>query len=265
MKENVENDSELLVPAPTRMPLKNTDKSMYLCGENGQFCPFCQKHYKRLVNHFKRDHPNSEVFCSRISPKMIEDTTNGKNVFTKFFKGTAQYLRAICIFCEEQKEFTPYYWIDHIRSHTGEYGNRCMVCSELCCFYTHCGMSTTRIHPFNLSKRAFEGFRCLDCNYVQIDEENMKNHLYNEHGFTDIENTYEEFEFIPALDNLQLQPDDVLFSGIFDFFIQPYSDFERISNVLFLPQFNFIRIHPKRLNHRYIFRQPAVFVYWKIL
>lgn len=217
VEENLENDDGLLIPAPNKVGLKNTDKSLYFCSENGQFCPFCKKHYKRTVSHIIMHHPDKEVFVSRISPKMLDDITNEKRSFTKFLKGTTPYLRTVCIFCEEQKDYSSHYWIDHIRSHTGEYGNTCLLCLKLCCFYTHCGMPTTRAHPFDLIVRDLEAFLCLDCNYVQISEENMEKHLRNEHGFTDIDDRYKEFILIPAFRDLQLQsnPNDELSTGIY--------------------------------------------------
>lgn len=212
MDENLENDDGLLVPTSPKVPLKNIDKSLYLCSESGKFCPFCNKHYKKMVPHFKTQHPDSEVYCSRISPQMVDDIEQEKRSMTKFLKGSVQNLRAICLFCEEQKDFSPYYWIDHIRSHTGEYGNRCIVCSKLCSFYTHCGMTTMRAEPFDLTVKDFEAFRCLECNYVQINEENMDKHLEQEHGFTDTDDRYQQFILIPALRSLPLRsnPNDIL-------------------------------------------------------
>lgn len=105
--------SELLLPQPERPKLRNTDKSMYLCSRKK--CPLCHKYYRRIVPHFKSQHKESEVFFSRISPKMVEYIKNGKRSFIQSSASSNHSLQTLCVFCEEEKNFPVHYWTDHVR------------------------------------------------------------------------------------------------------------------------------------------------------
>lgn len=76
----------------------------------------------RIVAHYKRVHENSEVYVSRLSPKMTEKVRYGiyNLKFITNAKPPKETIRANCFFCEEQKTFPVHYWFDHLRSHTGE-------------------------------------------------------------------------------------------------------------------------------------------------
>lgn len=117
---------------------RNTDKSLYWISQKAQTCPLCHRKRKgRMVSHFTADHKNSEVFVSRISPKMV-DLLNGKrSVKTdKLHRGgtrnrSENIIRTMCVFCEEEKNFPASYWNDHIRSHTGTVSHsRSFACSD---------------------------------------------------------------------------------------------------------------------------------------
>lgn len=96
---------------------------MYLKSEKAKMCPICNRKYVRMVSHMKSVHTNYEVFVSRVRQEMVDKMMKGRITTTKYLRAkTLTYLKAFCIFCEEEKDFTPYYWGDHIRSHTGEYG-----------------------------------------------------------------------------------------------------------------------------------------------
>lgn len=181
-----------------------------------KFCPFCEKYYKLIVWHFKKCHSDQEVFVSRISDKTANFVTQNKPKFIKYKKGYIFYLRATCIFCEEEKDFPSDYWIEHIRGHTGEYGNKCYLCQTLCSSHTHCGMATERTDHFNLMHHDLSGYRCTDCNYVQLKEDNIRSHLSTQHNFVDIDENYVEFTILESLDSLPQQhnPLDVLIQGM---------------------------------------------------
>lgn len=187
------------------MPLKNVDKSIYL--GNDKSCPLCKKKCKKMVSHFKRYHASHEVFFSRISSQSVEYISNKDRSFVKYFNGRFQKLKTICVFCGDEKDFGVESWVDHIRGHTGEYAYNCDQCHWSSSYASyHCGQKLKKTERFSLIDDNFYGFRCLDCNYVQLNENNMKSHLKNEHGLmVGIENLYEKFMIIPALHQFPLQ------------------------------------------------------------
>lgn len=102
---------------------KNTDKSLYLNSDKAKDCPICCRPYKRMVSHLKSNHNDHEVYVSRVSPKMAEKINHGKIRAVKYVKGKSQLnVKALCVFCEVEKDFMPNYFKTHYRSHTGEYG-----------------------------------------------------------------------------------------------------------------------------------------------
>lgn len=218
----VDDDTKLLVPVSVPVPVhaprpstsgvrskRNTDKTLYLCSEKAKYCPLCRKRYaKRMVNHMKTQHPNSEVFVSRISPRMVDfiaPENENERKFIKYVKH-AELLHAMCIFCEDEKSFSPHYWIDHVRSHTGEYGNACELCGKICSFSSHCNVPTTKIDNFNLRDEHMIAYRCNECNYVQTIPENIRTHLANQHDLYDEdERNFQVFTLLPAFRSLPKQ------------------------------------------------------------
>lgn len=106
--------------------LRNTDKSLYWSSAKAQTCPLCNKRCTgRMVSHFATHHKESEVFVSRISPKMVDLVDGKRSIKTdNRSQGTTRprwqdIIQTMCVFCEDVKIFHPNYWIDHIRSHTG--------------------------------------------------------------------------------------------------------------------------------------------------
>lgn len=227
MYENHYQDSNLLTPAENNTNWFNIDKTRYLRSEIAKFCPFCEKNYIRMVPHFKSAHPKSEVFVSRISPKMVEMLTQNTQSFTKH-PTKFKYVKTVCIFCEEEKEFSCNYWMNHYRSHTGEYAYKCVICDKECSTPSHCDSSAYGfIDEINIEENTFYGYRCKECNYVQIDEERMCNHLHEQHEFTNIHNRYEQFTLLPAFNTFSPQHNkyahenlstngNILFEGMFE-------------------------------------------------
>lgn len=161
-----------------------------------------------MVSHFKLQHNEYEVFVSRISPKMVEYAAqdNDQRKFAKHIKHHSEHVQAVCLFCENEKIFSAHYWTDHMRSHTGEYGNRCVMCQKLCSFSTHCNVATLKEDNFDLRDQDLNAYRCNECNYVQIYENNMRTHLENQHGLYDADGQYYQmFTLLPAFCSLPKQ------------------------------------------------------------
>lgn len=129
---------------------------------------------------------------------MAEAAKNGSHSFRRYVKSSLKYLKAICLFCETEKDFSTYYWTNHIQSHTGEYANQCCICNKIVCFKTHCGHTTAKTDDFDLKVNNLYGYICRECNYVQINEDNIQKHLLNEHEFEDLNNRYDTIMLLPS-------------------------------------------------------------------
>lgn len=186
---------------------KNTDKTLYLSGDKAKICSICGGRYARMVSHFKNVHPDCEVFVSRISPRMVANVDTLASTFIKY-SDNGHYLRAMCVFCEDKRDFSIYYWMDHIRSHTGEYANICTLCQKCVCFTSHCGMHTQRLEENDILRNNVHAHLCNECNYLQLNEENMRGHLKNQHNCNDHDcrQRYKTFLLLPAIKSLHIQP-----------------------------------------------------------
>lgn len=158
----------------------------------------CNRKYVRIVSHYKTVHIDSEVYASRLSPHMFEVLRRRSASIVGFNRYSTLYLEAICPFCETKKAFTTQYWVQHIRSHTGEYSNECQMCGKLVCLSTHCGITTIQSDKIDLRQNDLKAYVCLLCNFVQIDVEKVHTHLTNQHGIDDIDNRYEKVILLPS-------------------------------------------------------------------
>lgn len=169
-----------------------------------------------MVSHMKNHHPDNEVFVSRISPQMSERVKQNNIPAIKYLKDTAQqYLKMACVFCETEKDFVGYYWVDHLRTHTGEYTNECIVCEKTSLSSSHCGTPTIKHPKCNVYRDGLSAYLCIDCNYVQINEENMRYHLRKQHGIATSTDHYQSFTLLPALNSLPIKTNqnDILVTG----------------------------------------------------
>lgn len=171
-----------------------------------------------MVVHMKTVHTAHEVFVSRISQSMVDMAKQDAIPVIKYIKPkSTQYVKATCLFCEEDKDFMPHYWNDHLRSHTGEWGHECRLCLKNTCFYTHCGHPTSKLVEFNLYVENLCAFVCRKCNYIQLDENNIQKHLKNEHEITNPQSNreYHKIKLLPAMKNIQFSRNPHL-DGKFD-------------------------------------------------
>lgn len=174
--------------------------------ERANVCVFCYDSCTRIVNHYKRKHNTEEVYVSRISPKMAKRLREDN--FKRFDancekKGSIWTLHAKCFFCEYSRTFNFSYWLDHIRSHTGEYARQC--CNESCganvSSQEHCGFATELIRGrHNLASTDLMCFVCKRCNFVQMEQKNMHRHLIKQHGFqkNELKSMYDEKMLLPS-------------------------------------------------------------------
>ncbi|XP_055311887.1 uncharacterized protein LOC129574228 isoform X2 [Sitodiplosis mosellana] len=226
MHQAFNNGDEPMTPGTVA---KNTDKLLYLKSDKAKVCPICVKPYMRMVFHMKSHHVNYEVYVSRVSAKMVAKirANDGKMPVTKYMRpNSAQYLKALCLFCEEEKDFMPQYWNDHIRSHTGEYGRECDLCLNRVCFHTHCGNPTRVVDKFNPYEENLCVYVCRKCNYTQIDKKKIQTHLRAEHEMNDeseFKKYYRKVTLLPAMKSLPFtNPNGTLSYGPFPSKTQRY-------------------------------------------
>lgn len=164
---------------------KNIDKTQHLQNPNSKKCVFCHKMYARIVNHYKNNHSDMEVVTSRLTTAMAKEVQQDRPklvAVAKYPSNPNRFVEAKCHFCDSIKDFSIQYWPDHIRGHTGEYSNECRVCKmSFGSPTTHCSLTTVRVSEGLKSNHDLIGYLCLECNYVQVEETNIVQHLKTQH------------------------------------------------------------------------------------
>lgn len=176
-----------------------------------------------MVSHFRRVHSNYEVYVSRVAPEMAESLLQTQlPAPIKYANASGmQYLKMMCPFCGIEKDFYAPYWANHMRTHTGEYVNKCIECNVLSMNSTHCGWPTVK-PKCNLYLMGLNAYICLRCNYTQIEKKNMVSHLKRQHNkdriaITTIENEYRKIVLMPPLKDIAIRanPNDNAVQGLF--------------------------------------------------
>lgn len=185
----------------------NTDKSLHMQNPDFKICIFCNKRFAYIVSHYKNAHSEHELRLSRLSQEMANLILHKNQQCVVKSRGNNRRVEAKCYFCASNKNFTLPYWTDHIRNHTGEYSNRCRVCNMTFPYATnHCDAKTTKIGDYLSYDCDVVGFLCLECNFFQIDEDNITRHLSAEHQFDDavLADKYKQVTFISLIPNNRL-------------------------------------------------------------
>lgn len=196
----------MVVISPVADPndTRNTDSSIHWgVSIHYEQCKFCLCKQKNLVKHLSEEHPDKENYISRATPplanRMRRETSNLNRSVTNNWIG-------ICGFCEK-KLISKSGWRDHFRGHTGEKLYSCDHCEvEFDTKKAHrkCRNGAVKNIYEKFSNGAMKGFICNLCNFIQISEDRLKQHLRNEHKETSIGNKYQQIDLI--LD--EKQPDE---------------------------------------------------------
>lgn len=181
------------VPRAPQLPLdvpKNIDKNMQFINEDcRKKCMLCQKttNPALAVAHYVNDHPDSEVFVSRLSSKMVDLCCSG-NLKISTFPGTQ-----FCVFCEKDYEKPiKYHLIEHLSTHTGEYSCECSLChhksSRANGHICKLGESTVIDNKcIKFEDQVLYAYLCKLCNYVQFQSNNVKMHVISQHEISEEE------------------------------------------------------------------------------
>lgn len=162
---------------------KNIDKKYYAGSEKEKKCQICGEFNENIVNHYVQNHPDYEIFSSRLLPETAE---NLRNIKPFVQQGDSIFINAFCVFCRYNHTFKKNEWLLHFSSKTGEYFYSCVACKiKMPKKGKHC-MQPKKISPDfdKMLKKDIFGFICTHCNYIQLSECNVINHLRSEHGFT---------------------------------------------------------------------------------
>lgn len=183
---------------------KNTDPTWFFNSKKAMECHLCFKRYtKRIVWHYKKEHPESEVFPSRISSRVAEKARS-KSIEANY-EDQSNYpeplVHAHCYMCDEVKKFHAYYWEQHYTTHTGEYMYQCTGngCEQMVAAPYHCNQACSKkAKPVILRIQDLTGYLCMDCNYVQLNEKNIRKHLRSEHGYPNTSNRWSKIVLVPS-------------------------------------------------------------------
>uniref|UniRef100_A0A0K8V8D8 Uncharacterized protein n=1 Tax=Bactrocera latifrons TaxID=174628 RepID=A0A0K8V8D8_BACLA len=185
-------DDELLIQPDEKVP-KNVDANWHA---GSDWCKICNKRFPRTVSHYVNEHPDSEVFISRLPKAVLARVRKqGGQILEMrpYMNGQEQYA-AECVFCNKTCCFKIPYWYQHFSMHTGEYAFRCSGCNTR--KTTRSAMMGHINQPcrkrgklledyiYNARARQIEMRVCKICNYMQLNRRNVMKHLRTQHGLT---------------------------------------------------------------------------------
>lgn len=156
-------------------------------------CKLCSFTGKFITSHYKAAHPESEILSSKFTPTIaadaIKDSMNNLQKYEESNVNRAIKTHYKCRFCCAETQVVPTIFYDHLSTHTGEYRHKCP-----CCNFSACGAKTLKVHIKNshddshkpVIRKSYSdiilfGYMCGECNYIQMDEENVKDHVTKYH------------------------------------------------------------------------------------
>ncbi|XP_067636781.1 uncharacterized protein [Eurosta solidaginis] len=158
------------------------------------WCRICNKRIPRTVAHYVNEHPNNEVYISRIQKNYLTRLRQQGGQILKmhpYINGQEQYA-AECAFCNKTCCFKISYWYQHYAMHTGEYAYRCSGCNvrkpTRSAMTVHinqpCRKRGKLLEDYTYSPRSkyIEVRVCKLCNYTQLNQRNVWKHLRTQHG-----------------------------------------------------------------------------------
>lgn len=164
-------------------------------------CKLCSHQSKsgpaKLVCHYLRDHPESEVLISRMSQKFSDEIISNRK-FPSIYADKRN--RTVCPFCERNLVLSVAQWITHLTHHTGEYEYQCKKCKISLASKKHRSCRNalaTKIIDYKIENSVFYAYICRLCCYTQLNKENILKHLRNEHQINDdFPEIFEQFEIL---------------------------------------------------------------------
>lgn len=149
-------------------------------------CELCGNDNLCMPNHYMQKHRNHEMLVARPSPSMAE-RLRLKN--DEFKMSDGKIIDGLCYFCEEKLQMSRSKWVPHILMHTGEI-----------------------LYVCNSSDRSIVGFLCNECNFLQLEQKRVIDHLENDHGFECPTEKchYEKVTLVPCVEHKTTQTGKLL-------------------------------------------------------
>lgn len=164
-------------------------------------CILCGKKWAKLVNHMVKCHSNYEIYISRPSPnilKRIKSNQSNSQIASKQSKQMIELRinnmprtksplhqpKVYCIFCEDYRRLEKQFCIEHLTVHTGEYQYVCSGCNKKVSYPAHRCVhngDVDKIQQFGWENNSVYGFMCNLCNYTQLSENRVIEHVAKQH------------------------------------------------------------------------------------
>lgn len=166
--------------------VKNTNIELYASNPQYKSCIICGLKPRNCAIHYAKFHPDTEVYTSRLSPKMIQLGIDGNQMAEKFSFGK---FKTICLFCERNHKKGKHNWLEHYANHMGHYLYECSKCwthiNDYSRHKTECSTGINILIKPEWNDNILNGYACRLCNYAQLLKENICRHLISEHELND--------------------------------------------------------------------------------
>lgn len=182
---------------PNNLPPNNDESVNILDLVASKRCKICDKYFNtptKLVAHYVRDHPDADVYISRITPTYGSLVKNG--TFDAIIAD--KKIKSVCPFCEKVESFVQSKWITHFTHHTGEYEYKCNKCKQLITTSKHdkCRSNATKINDFSMENNLFKAYVCRACNFTKLIRNDIEIHVENQHPGANIDETIIQFDLL---------------------------------------------------------------------
>ncbi|XP_057319412.1 uncharacterized protein LOC130663885 [Microplitis mediator] len=170
-------------------------------GQERYKCLLCPFSGKNIVHHYIHNHPKNETMISRLTlldaKRAIDEAKDEEFIKLSEKVNSGPTRKFICRFCaytfEGEKNIAMEHFYEHCTTHTGEYRFSCK------CKYQTTIKSSMRAHYYKICRKSNEnfavsihedpipseeyipGYLCSLCNFIQLKEHNIKNHIEKIH------------------------------------------------------------------------------------
>lgn len=205
VKTASQNNKLSCLPRP-----KNVNKEV--CGVDPRYqksCVVCKKTQRHIVSHYVNDHPDCEVYISRLSQRMADQCLQGVPKLILTSNGDYE---GLCVFCEKQLSYRRDTWFKHMVTHTGEYGFECGQCHHKSAQPNRCTCKSKSskkmteiqlLHSVPVTGNYLYAYLCTLCNYIQMTSHKLTRHVKEEHGLnqTNVSNYVNRIKIINLRQN----------------------------------------------------------------